>query len=90
MDVADTEEDNMKLKDMIQTEANADGTVSKSEDKQREKLMKDFEKTLVVKWNKEYNMFVKNGMIIGGTFRGPGIKKGLNDMLKDWASRMTK
>lgn len=80
----------MKLKDMIQTEANSDGTISKSEDKQREKLMKDFEKQLVVKWNKEYNQFVKNGMIIGGSFRGPGIKKELNDMLKDWASRLTR
>jgi hypothetical protein len=71
-------------------EANDDGTISKSEDKQREKLMKDFEKQLVVKWNKEYNQFVKNGMIIGGSFRGPGIKKELNDMLKDWASRLTR
>ena len=71
-------------------EANADGTISKAEDKQRANLMKDFEKQLVVKWNKEYNQFVKNGMIIGGSFRGPGIKKELNDMLKDWASRMTR
>ena len=78
----------MKLKDIIK-EANPDGTISKGEDKERAKLLNDFEKTLVVKWNKEYNSFIKNAMKIGGKFRGPGIKKELQDKLRDWASRMS-
>ena len=78
----------MKLKKII--EANPDGTISKGEDKERAKLLNDFEKTLVVKWNKEYNSFIKNATKIGGPFRGPGIKKQLQDMLKDWTQRMTK
>tara|TARA_R100001198_G_C5223483_1_gene204870 strand:- start:216 stop:1619 length:1404 start_codon:yes stop_codon:yes gene_type:complete len=81
-------EGKIKLKNVL--EANPDGTISKGEDKERAKLLNDFEKTLVVKWNKEYNSFVKNAMKIGGTFRGPGIKKQLQDKLKDWTSRMTK
>ena len=78
----------MKLKKII--EANPDGTISKGEDKERAKLLNDFEKTLVVKWNKEYNSFIKNAMKIGGPFRGPGIKAQLQDKLKDWTQRMTK
>ena len=78
----------MKLKDIIK-EANPDGTISPGEDKERAKLLNDFEKTLTVKWNKDYNKYVKEAMKIGGQFRGPGIKKQLQDKLKDWASRMT-
>ena len=79
----------IKLKNIL-NEANPDGTISKDEDKKRAKLLNDFEKTLVVKWNKEFNGFVKDAMKIGGTFRGPGIKKQLRDKLKDWTSRMTR
>ena len=78
----------MKLKDII-NEANPDGTISPGEDKERAKLLNDFEKTLTVKWNKDYNKYVKEAMKIGGKFRGPGIKKQLQDKLRDWASRMT-
>ena len=71
----------MKLKDLIPlNEANPDGTISPDEDQKMDKLKKVLEKDILA-FNKKVQKHYKEADKIGGSFRGPGYRKRLDDIL---------
>ena len=71
----------MKLKDLIPlNEANPDGTISPDEDQKMDKLKKVLEKDILA-FNKKVQNHYKEADKIGGSFRGPGYRKRLDDIL---------
>jgi len=69
----------MKLKDIID-EAYADGTVSPDEDKKMSKIKDKLEKEISTFNNKIQRMYAEADKI-GGSFRSPGYRKELDDIL---------
>ena len=69
-------EGRLKLKNII--EANPDGTISKDEDKKREKLVKDSVKNM----KKFIDDIKKQADKIGGSFRSPGIRAEVKKAIK--------